>query len=96
MKILIIFSTFIIAKAEIPDETGYNTPHLQIVKRCEEKLQISEEEKQILWDWKMPTNPTKCLFECNFAGFGWTDESGNINVSFENNLYRNLNIWINS
>lgn len=65
-----------------PEHSDYDTPNLKKVEECETKHEISDEEKEIWWSWRIPPNPKKCYIECTLAAIGWINEKQEIDVSF--------------
>nr|AFY26958.1 Cul o3 allergen [Culicoides obsoletus] len=78
MKFIIPLLAIIgIVSCYLPKASDYDTKNLEIVKNCEEKHQIKDWEKNIWWDWKIPSKPTRCYLACIMSAFRWTDRKGN-------------------
>lgn len=84
MKLIILTLAVIgiVSGSGLPKESDYDTANLRQIQICEIEHNISDEEKEIWWSWEIPSNPTRCYIECTFKAFGWSDKSGELDVSF--------------
>uniref|UniRef100_A0A336LYQ6 CSON004509 protein n=2 Tax=Culicoides sonorensis TaxID=179676 RepID=A0A336LYQ6_CULSO len=62
----------------VPLDVEYDTENLKKVKECEEQKKVPEEELAEWWEWKIPSNPTKCLVDCILTKFGWLSSDGEV------------------